>query len=66
MKEIDFRDGLPIQDLIEKFRAQTKDLIPGDWKFVGIQFHFVEEEMDILASPGFYSKGFDKEDFEEA
>lgn len=67
MKEIlaGLNKELLLKDFAENFKKQTNELMPGDWKVVGIQVYIVEEEQDILASPGIYSKGFDKSDFEE-
>jgi len=64
MKQIDFKKELLVTELIEKFRKQNNEVIPGDWKCVGIQVYFVDEEEDIMASPGLYSTGFNKKDYE--
>lgn len=66
MKEIleSLRPDLTVRELAESFRKKTVDMIPGNWKVVGIQFYMVEESEDILAAPGFYSKGFKKEDYD--
>lgn len=66
MKEImeGLRKGTTVEELFETFKKQTESMMPGKWQFVGIQFYFVEEEQDILASPGIYSKDFDRERYE--
>jgi len=58
------KDGLTMKELCESFRKQTEAVMPGKWKLVGIQVYLVEEEQDVLSAPGFYSKGFDKENYE--
>jgi hypothetical protein len=67
MKELmdRLRKGITVEELYESFKKQTEELIPGNWQFVGIQFYLVEEEQDIMASPGIYSKDFDKEKYNE-
>ena len=66
MKEIleSLRSDLTVRELAETFRKKTGAIVPGNWKVVGIQFYLVEESEDILATPGFYSNGFKKEDYE--
>lgn len=64
MKEISLREGITVSELLENFLKQTQEMIPGKWKFVGIQFYLVDEEEDILSAPGIYSKGFDKANYE--
>ncbi|MCK9458719.1 MAG: hypothetical protein M0R80_03705 [Proteobacteria bacterium] len=66
MKEImeRLRKGITVEELYESFKSQTEGVMPGKWQFVGIQFYFVDEERDIMASPGIYSKDFDKEYYE--
>ena len=64
MKEILLRSDLTVRELAESFRKKTDDMVPGNWKVVGIQFYLVEESEDILAAPGFYSKDFKKENYE--
>jgi uncharacterized protein (DUF433 family) len=66
MKEImeRLRKGITVEELYESFKKQTEEMIPGKWQFVGIQFYLVDEEQDIMASPGIYSKDFDKEYYE--
>jgi hypothetical protein len=65
MKEIDLKPSLTIVEMAETFRKQSQEMIPGEWKFVGVRFYFVNDD-DILSSPGVYSKGFEKEDYEVA
>lgn len=66
MKELmeSLRSGLTVSELAEEFRKQTSNMVPGDWKVVGIRFYLLEESEDILATPGFYSKDFKKEDYD--
>jgi len=68
MKEIGerLRKGITVEEISETFRKQTEGLMPGKWQFVGLQFHFVEEEQYLLASPGIYSKDFDREKYEDS
>jgi hypothetical protein len=65
MKEVNFRDGTTITELVDTFKKQSSSVIHGEYKLVGIQVYLVNEEDDILASPGMYSKDFNKEDFED-
>ncbi len=43
---------------------KTADVVPGNWKVVGIQIYMVEESEDTLAALGLYSKDFKKENYE--
>jgi len=65
MKEIleSLRSDLTVRELVESFRKKTSGMVPGNWKVVGVQVYLVEESEDILATPGFYSKGFKKENY---
>jgi hypothetical protein len=56
------RDMIP--SIVASLETQTKNIMPGNWKFVGIQIFLVNEDDDIMASPGIYSKAFKKEDYE--
>ncbi len=66
MKEIleSLRSELTVRDLAESFRKKTADVVPGNWKVVGIQIYMVEESEDTLAALGLYSKDFKKENYE--
>jgi hypothetical protein len=64
MPEFKPRDGLTVKELAESFKQQTEAVMPGKWKLVGIQVYLVEEELEVLAAPGLYSKGFEKENYE--
>lgn len=67
MEEIleSLRKGLTIEELAETLRKKTADLVPGEWKVVGIRFYMLEEAQDVLATPGFYSKDFDKDSYDQ-
>lgn len=66
MKEIleSLNSDLTVRELAEYFRKQTAGMVSGNWKVVGIQVYLIEESDDILATPGFYSKDFKKEDYD--
>ena len=66
MKEIleSLRKGLTVDELAETFRKKTADIVPGDWKVVGVRFYLLEECQDVLATPGFYSKDFNKDAYD--
>lgn len=68
MKEIGerLRPGITVMELFETLKKQTESLMPGKWQFVGTQFHLVDEEQDIMAAPGIYSKDFDREKYEDS
>jgi hypothetical protein len=63
MKQIELKEGITVAELQEKFLKQTKALMPGEWKFVGIEFYLINEETDVLATPGVYSKDFNKDEY---
>ena len=63
MKEIVLKAGLTVAEMAETFRKQSQEMIPGEWTLVGVRFYFVNSD-DILSSPGIYSKGFEKEEYE--
>ncbi len=67
MKEIGerLRPGITVMELFETLKKQTESMVPGKWQFVGIQVCLVDEEQDIMAAPGIYSKDFDKEKYED-
>ena len=47
----------------DEFMKSTKGVMPGNWKLVGIQVFILEEEAEVLATPGFYSRGFDRANY---
>lgn len=64
MKELIFPNNMTILELVDTFKKQSNSVITGEYKFVGIQVYLIDEENDIMAAPGLYSRDFNKEDFE--
>jgi len=57
------REGLTVKELCDEFMKSTRGIMPGNWKLVGIQAFILVEEAEVLATPGFYSRGFDRANY---
>jgi len=62
--EFKLREGLTVKELCDEFMKSTQGVMPGNWKLVGIQVFILEEDSEVLASPGFFSRGFDRSNYE--
>ena len=65
MNEIIVKKDMTVKEFTDKFRVMVNDMSPATWKLVGIKVFFYDEENEIYASPGIYTKGFDAEGSEE-